>query len=96
MLWPGAMLFLIGCWCLCLSISGYVGLSTVIAGFSLLVFALLTQAAMPALVFSALAAFLILFTHRSNLQRLLQKNESRFEKAMLWRRLWRALRRSDP
>ncbi len=91
-LWPSAMLVLIAVWCLCLSLSGYVGLSTVIAGFSLLVFALLTQAAMPTLVFSIIAAFLILFTHRENLQRMRQKKESRFEKAMLWRRLWRALR----
>jgi acyl phosphate:glycerol-3-phosphate acyltransferase len=94
-IWPSAMLVLIAVWCLCLSLGGYVGLSTVIAGFSLLAFALLTKAAMPVLVFSVVAAFLILFTHRSNLQRLMQKKESRFEKAMLWRRLWRALRGSD-
>nr|HPO25376.1 hypothetical protein [Arenimonas sp.] len=78
-------------WCLCLSLTGYVGLSTVLAGFSLLVFALISDAPMPILIFSALAAFLMLFTHRANMQRLLQKNEYRFDKIMLWRRAWRAL-----
>lgn len=90
-LWPTAVLVLVATWCLCLTLTGYVGLSTVLAGFSLLAFAILVKASMPQLVFSALAAGLLLFTHRGNLQRLLQKNESRFDKAMLWQRAWRAL-----
>ena len=91
LLWPFAVLVLVLTWCLCLSLTGYVGLSTVLAGFSLLVLALITKASMPVLIFSAAAAFLILFTHRGNMQRLLQKNEYRFEKALLWQRAWHAL-----
>ena len=92
LLWPVAVLVLVGVWLICLTLSGYVGLSTVIAGFSLLVFALVDSAAMEVQVFAALAAFLMLFTHRANMQRLWQNNEYRFDKAMLWRRVWRALR----
>jgi len=91
LLFPAAVLILVAVWCLCLSLTGYVGLSTVLAGFSLLAFALISDAPMPILIFSALAAFLMLFTHRANMQRLLQKNEYRFDKIMLWRRAWRAL-----
>lgn len=91
MLWPFSVLILVLVWCLCLSLTGYVGLSTVLAGFSLLVLALIIKAPIHVLVFSASAAFLMLFTHRSNMQRLLQKNEYRFDKAMLWQRAWRAL-----
>jgi len=91
LLWPFAVLVLVLIWCLCLSLTGYVGLSTVLAGISLLVLALISKTSMTALVFSAAAAFLMLFTHRGNMQRLLQKNEYRFDKAMLWQRAWRAL-----
>lgn len=91
LLWPFSVLVLVIVWSLCLTLTGYVGLSTVLAGFGLLVLALVTNASMPVLVFSVAAAFLMLFTHRANMQRLLQKNEYRFEKAMLWQRAWRNL-----
>lgn len=91
MLWPFSVLVLVIVWSLCLTFSGYVGLSTVLAGFGLLILALVSHATMPVVGFSAAAAFLMLFTHRGNMQRLLQKNEYRFEKAMLWQRVWRNL-----
>ncbi|MEO8000486.1 MAG: glycerol-3-phosphate 1-O-acyltransferase PlsY [Arenimonas sp.] len=91
LLWPAAVLVLVLVWLLCLTLTGYVGLSTVLAGFSLLAFALIAKTSMPILIFSALMAFLMLFTHRANMQRLFQKNEYCFEKVMLWRRAWRSL-----
>ena len=91
LVWPLAFLILVLSWCLCLTFTGYVGLSTVLAGFSLLVLAVISKASMPVLVFSATSALLILFTHRGNMQRLLQKKEYRFEKALLWQRAWHAL-----
>ena len=91
LVWPLAFLILVLSWCLCLTVTGYVGLSTVLAGFSLLALALISKASMPVLVFSATSALLILFTHRGNMQRLLQKKEYRFEKALLWQRAWHAL-----
>ena len=92
LLWPMTVLVMLVVWLICLTLTGYVGLSTVVAGFSLLAFALLDSAPMEVQIFAALVAFLMLFTHRANMKRLWQKNEYRFEKAMLWRRAWRALR----
>lgn len=92
LLWPMSVLVMLAVWLLCLTLTGYVGLSTVVAGFSLLVLALMHSASMEVQVFAALAALLMLFTHRANMQRLWQKNEYRFDKAMIWRRAWHALR----
>ena len=92
LLWPMSVLVMLAVWLLCLTLTGYVGLSTVLAGFSLLVLALMHSASMEVQVFAALAALLMLFTHRANMQRLWQKNEYRFDKAMIWRRAWHALR----
>ncbi len=91
LLWPISVLVLVLVWLLCLTLTGYVGLSTVLAGFSLLALALIAKVPMPLLVFSATAALLMLFTHRANMQRLIQKSEYRFEKMLLWRRVWRFL-----
>jgi acyl phosphate:glycerol-3-phosphate acyltransferase len=91
LLWPFAIVVLVSVWLLCLTFTGYVGLSTVLAAFSLPVLALINKAPMPVQVFSACAALLMLFTHRSNMQRLLQKNEYRFDKIMIWQRAWRTV-----
>ena len=91
LLWPISVLVLVLVWLLCLTLTGYVGLSTVLAGFSLLALALIAKVPMPLLVFSATAALLMLFTNRANMQRWIQKSESRFEKMLLWRRVWRFL-----
>lgn len=96
LLWPMAVLVMLVVWLICLTLTGYVGLSTVVAGFSLLAFALLDSAPMEVQVFAALIAFLMLFTHRANMQRLWQKNEYRFDKAMIWRRVWQALHGNSP
>lgn len=89
--WPVAVVVLIAVWLLCLTLTGYVGLSTVLAGFGLLALALIGKASTVVLVFAAFAAFLMLFTHRGNMQRLYRGNEYRFAKAMLWQRVWHAL-----
>ena len=96
LLWPMAVLVMLVVWLICLTLTGYVGLSTVVAGFSLLAFALLDSAPMEVQIFAALVAFLMLFTHRANMQRLWQKNEYRFDKAMIWRRAWQALHGNSP
>ena len=85
-LWPIAVLVLVAAWLLILSIGGYVGLSTVLATWTLPVLAMAAGPESVRLPFAALAAVFILFTHRSNLQRLRTGTESRFEKARLWHR----------
>jgi acyl phosphate:glycerol-3-phosphate acyltransferase len=91
--WPFALLPLVIIWLLCLSLTGYVGLSTILAAASLCVLAYWQQANIITWAFVILAAWLMLFTHRSNLERLMQGKENRFEKMLLWRQLWQKLKR---
>lgn len=89
MLWPLAVLVLVGSWLLVLSIGGFVGLATVLASAALLPLALLTGAEAPRLAFVAAMALFITYTHRSNLARLRAGTEPRFERARIWSRLRR-------
>jgi acyl phosphate:glycerol-3-phosphate acyltransferase len=92
LIWPAALLSLIGVWLLCLSLTGYVGLSTVLAGATLCAVAYWQEVSISLWMFACLSAWLMLFTHRSNIERLMKGKENRFEKAMIWRRLWRRSR----
>lgn len=86
-LWPACIPWLLGLWLAVLSLTGYVGLATICAALALLPLAWLTvpsgDARWP---FAAAAALFIVFTHRSNLQRLWAGTEHRFERARLWKR----------
>lgn len=85
-LWPLAVVVMIGAWLLVLVASGYVGLSTVLAGLGLVPLALATDAGPARLVFTIALALFLVFTHRSNLARLRAGTEPRFERARLLRR----------
>jgi glycerol-3-phosphate acyltransferase PlsY len=85
-LWPLAVVVLVAVWLLVLIIGGYVGLATIIAAVALVPLALLTDAGDSRLVFAALAALFIVFTHRANLARLRAGTESRFDRARLFAR----------
>ena len=85
-LWPVALLPLFLVWVCVLVASGYVGLASIIATACLLPLALWLRADAPTQVFAAVAALLVLFTHRVNLQRLRAGTESRFERVRFWRR----------
>jgi glycerol-3-phosphate acyltransferase PlsY len=84
--WPVSVPVLVAVWLICLVITGYVGLSTVLAAFSLPVFALWLRAETNLVVFSIVAAAFILFTHRGNIARLRAGTEPRFERARLFAR----------
>lgn len=74
-------------WVLCLVLTGYVGLSTVLAVFAVAIYALVAAGpAAPLTAFALVMALFILYTHRSNIRRLLQGNENQFKRAMLLRR----------
>ena len=90
LLWPPAVAVVIGTWLLVLTATGYVGLSTIVAGLSLVPLALLTDAPAERLVFALAAAAFLVFTHRSNLARLRAGTESRFERVRVWNRLRRS------
>jgi len=85
--WPASVPVLIGSWLVVLSLSGYVGLSTIIAGLVLVPFAWLGDASAPRWMFAVAVALFLAYTHRSNLARLRAGTESRFERARVWRRL---------
>ena len=92
-LWPQIAPVLLALWILTLILSGYAGLSTILAGLTLAAAALLLPAPAEPLRpwVCAGIALLLLYTHRGNLQRMRAGTEARFDKARL---LHRARRRT--
>ena len=86
-LWPWVVPALLLAWLLVLVSTGYVGLSTVLAAALLPLLAWWWDAGPERLWFAIAMAVFIAFTHRSNLLRLWQGNEARFERARLLYRL---------
>ena len=85
-LWPVALFPLFLVWVCVLVASGYVGLASIIATACLLPLAVWLRADVATQAFAAVAALLVLFTHRANVQRLRAGTESRFERVRFWRR----------
>lgn len=92
-LWPWSIPVLLLVWIVVLTSTGYVGLATVLAGLCLPLLAWLSDAEPVRLWFCVGIALYLLFTHRANVLRLWQGNESRFERARLLHRLYRGQRR---
>lgn len=70
-----------------LTLSGYVGLSTILSTWGIVLFAAVYSGlGSPFFVYALAAACFIAYTHRSNIQRLRQGNENRFHKVMLLRK----------
>jgi len=71
-----------------LVLSGYVGLATISAAVVMPAWLAATDFAgsIPTVLFLAVLALFIIYTHRSNLQRLRDGTESRWERVMLLRR----------
>jgi len=89
-LFPGAMLNSFLSWIISLIFTGYVGFSTMLAGIVLTI----TVFFIPNIpniyfYFSLLMAIFIIFTHRSNIIRMIEGNENRFEKIMLFKNLFK-------
>ena len=80
---PLALIPLLTCWLLVLGLSGWVGLSTVLAGISLVPFMWWRDAPAEQLWFSIGLALFLVFTHRSNIRKMYNGSEYRFEKAMI-------------
>jgi acyl phosphate:glycerol-3-phosphate acyltransferase len=85
LLWPQVLPLALLAWLLVLGSSGYVGLASIVALLMLLPQALWFGGP-EHLAFAAAAAGFVVFTHRSNLQRLQAGTEYRFERARLLRR----------
>ncbi len=82
---PWLLLPLVITWLITLIMTGYVGLSTVMAAFSLIpaAWAMNNHTLM---VFSAILAFFLLFTHRANMRKLRNGTENRFERIHIFSR----------
>jgi len=86
--WPMALVPVLATWVVSLVLTGYVGLSTVVAAFALAAYALVPPLESARLAFAVAVAVRAGEQHRENLRRLRAGTESRFERARLFHR-WR-------
>jgi glycerol-3-phosphate acyltransferase PlsY len=82
---PWLLVPLVMVWLITLIMTGYVGLSTVLAGFSL-VPASWAMNDHQLMIFSVVLAVFLLFTHRENMRRLRNGTEYRFERIHIFTR----------
>ena len=88
-LFPVGLTICLFFWMMGLIITGYVGLSTIMAGIILPIsVALYYEGGLgtPFGIFSIIVSLFIIYTHKSNIKRMLNGNENRFEKAMIFRK----------
>ena len=86
-LWPEVLLPGLLVWILALLWTGYVGLSTIVAGAAILAAGIAWGVDATRMAYAALIALFLLFTHRANLVRLRRGVEPRFERARVLGRL---------
>lgn len=89
-LWPLSLPAVLGTWITVLVLTGFVGLSTVLAAAALVPMALSTGAEPVRSAFALAMAAFLLFTHRANLARLRAGTEHRFERVRVFARRRRA------
>ena len=85
---PGLIIPVVLIWAWVLILSGYVGLSTMLAGASAPIYLAATQlpSNQPLFIYCTGLALYMIFTHRSNIRRMMQGTESRNTQLMLFRR----------
>ncbi len=86
---PLALLPVFLVWVGTLVLTGYVGLSTMLAGVAMLLYPLLYRPVildLPGVFYGAAAAALIIFAHRSNIRGMIDGVEHQATGAMFWRR----------
>ena len=89
-LFPAFLIIGLPIWLIVLIVSGYVGLSTIIAGIALPICTsifynngIYSQFGF----FSVMVAIFISYTHRSNIHRMIEGNENQFKKIMIFRKV---------
>jgi glycerol-3-phosphate acyltransferase PlsY len=92
-LFPTVFPFCLSVAALTIILTGYVSLASILASSSLPIFLFLLPpflgmepASLSLMIFSLLIPWFIIFTHRSNIQRLRSGKENRFEKAMIFQK----------
>ena len=81
---PQSIIYVISTWIIVLILSGYVGLSTILAVLTLLIYCLI-YCSYHLIVFSLCMLLFIIYTHRDNIQRMKAGNENQFSKVMLFK-----------
>ena len=88
-LFPTSLLICLPIWLVVLIFSGYVGLSTIIAGIAFPICTLIFYTKgiySPFGFFSLMVPVLFIYTHRLNISRMIAGKENRFERIMVFRR----------
>jgi acyl phosphate:glycerol-3-phosphate acyltransferase len=80
---PVALVPMLLTWLVVLTMTGWVGLATILAGISLVPAFVWLEARPAQLGFACAVALFLLFTHRSNLRKMRLGTEYRFERVML-------------
>jgi len=86
--WPSISLAIL-LWLVILLLTGYVGLGTMLGSVFIIYFAHYFKDAINNpyfLPFTIFLSFFIIYTHRSNIKRMFDGTENRFEKAMIFRK----------
>lgn len=85
---PSLLVPVLAVWLVVLLLSGYVGLATICAGLALAVYVVAAYSPLPPALttFSVFVAMFVIFTHRSNIARMLHGNEHRLRPPWLARR----------
>lgn len=85
---PGLIILLLLVWAWVLVLSGYVGLATMIAGLSAPVYLAATHlpSDQPLFIYCVVLALYIIFTHRSNIRRMMDGTETRNPRLMFFHR----------
>ena len=81
---PDSVLYVITTWVGAVVLSGYVGLSTILAVFILFLYSIIYTSYLY-IIFSTISLLFIIFTHRSNIKRMLVGKEDQFPKVMLFK-----------
>ena len=82
---PESLIFILPGFIIILILTGFVGLSTMIASFILLIYSLV-MLEINFIYFALIVFLFIVFTHRENIKRMAAGNENRFSKVMIFKR----------
>ena len=88
-LFPQCIIYALLAWFFTLVLTGYVGLGTMIAGLVLSASAYILDVSNIYFNFSILMSLFIIFTHRSNIMRMLKGEENQFEKIMIFKKIFK-------
>ena len=77
---PWALIPMFITWVLVLVLTGWVGLATMLAALSLIPAFLVLDESETRIAFAVLLALFVVFTHRSNIRKMLNGSENRFER----------------